>query len=136
MRPLTWANADCPGRQWEMVAPRPATATMIGSNLSWMRDRAEQLSRWRNVEAMVTDALADHPPSSDVIWLGSSKFLFPYSVTFNWPGRQELAAVPPLKSERAPTVGLTEDVIVCRGDERTLVARSATPFSIGAGVTR
>jgi hypothetical protein len=117
--------------RWNLGLAAAMVVAMIGSNLSWMGDRAGMIAEWRKVEAMAIAGLEDRPVSSDVIWLGTSKFLFPYSVTYNWRGRQELAAVPPLRSERAPTVGLTADVVVCRADERTLVARSPTPFSIG-----
>ena len=117
--------------RWNLGLAAAIVVAMIGSNLSSMGDITSRIASSTKIEAMVIDALKHRPPSSDVIWLGSSKFVFPYSVTFNWPGRQELAAVPPLKSARAPTVGLTEDVVVCRDDEHTLVARSPTPFSIG-----
>jgi hypothetical protein len=118
-------------RRWNLGLAAAMVVAMAGSTVSSMGETARQITWSRIVEAMAIGALEDRPPTSDVIWLGSSKFLFPYSVTFNWPGRQELAAVPPLRSERAPEVGLTEDVIVCQEDERTLVARSPTPFAIG-----
>jgi len=117
-------------RARRVVAPA-ALIAMIGCNVWWGATWGKRISSMSRLQSMVVKALEPQAPSGPVVWLGAPRLGFPYSVVYDWPGRTEIAAVPPVRSGGRLASGLSSTTMVCRTGERTLVARSNEPFEIG-----